>query len=58
MFTESNAKILLADAVIVNPGSIKILEKIGMEMTKMDDNGFKHNGLVLDIYHYKLEIIH
>lgn len=58
MFTESNAKILLADAVIVNPGSIKILEKIGMEMTKMDENGFKHNGLVLDIYHYKLEIIH
>ena len=56
MFTESNAKILLADAVTVNLGSIKILKKIGMEMTKIEENGFEHNGLVLDIYHYKLVI--
>ena len=53
---ESNAKILLADAVTVNLGSIKILKKIGMEMTKIEENGFEHNGLVLDIYHYKLVI--
>ena len=55
MFTESNAKILLADAVTVNPGSIKILEKIGMEKIKVEANGFKNNEQELNIYHYKLE---
>jgi ribosomal-protein-alanine N-acetyltransferase len=55
MFAESNAKILLADAVTVNLGSIKILEKIGMEKIKVEEDGFKNNGQELDKYHYKLE---
>jgi len=55
IFTSSNAKILIADAVTINNGSDKILEKLGMERSEIEKDGFKHNGLVLDVYHYQLK---
>ena len=44
---------VIADAVVDNPGSIKILTKLGFNKTSIEENGFKNNGIEIDIVHFK-----
>ena len=46
--------VVIADAVIYNPASIKILTKLGFSQTCIEENGFKNNGMELDIVHFEL----
>jgi ribosomal-protein-alanine N-acetyltransferase len=46
---------IIADAVVDNPGSLKILSKLGFSQTSIEEKGFKKNGLEIDIVHFNLE---
>lgn len=46
--------VVIADAVINNPASIKILTKLGFTQTSIEKKGFKNNGMQLDIVHFHL----
>jgi ribosomal-protein-alanine N-acetyltransferase len=46
---------IIADAVVDNPGSVKILSKLGFSQTAIEEKGFKKNGLEIDIVHFNLE---
>jgi len=48
--------IVRADAVIDNLASVKILKNVGFVKTKIEEKGFKKNGLELDIIHFMKEI--
>lgn len=45
---------VIADAVTVNPASVKILLKLGFLQTEMKKNEFKNNGMELDVCHFKM----
>ena len=55
IYKNYNEAIIYADAVVINPASIKVLTKLGFEQTKLDENGFNKNGLELDLIHFKFE---
>lgn len=46
--------LVIADAVVDNPASIKILTKLGFSQTSIEENGFKKNGMEMDIVHFNL----
>lgn len=46
---------VIADAVVDNPGSIKILSKLGFSQTSIEEKGFKKNDLEIDIVHFNLK---
>ena len=45
---------IVADAVVNNPASVKILTKLGFSKTRVEEKGFKNNGVELDIIHFNL----
>jgi len=45
---------ILADAVIVNPASIKILNKLGFIQTDIQEKGFTNNGIEQALIHYEM----
>lgn len=47
--------VVIADAVVDNPASIKILTKIGFCKTCIEEKGFENNGMQLDIIHFNLD---
>ena len=54
LFQNTEATLLIADAITVNLASMKILEKVGMERTYLEEEGFKREDLVEDIMNYRL----
>lgn len=46
---------IIADAVVNNSASIKILTKLGFSKTHIEEKGFKKNGMELDIFHFNLK---
>jgi ribosomal-protein-alanine N-acetyltransferase len=53
IYNKYKKAVIYADALPVNPASIKILQKLGFEQIKFDKKGFKKNGFELDIFHFK-----
>ena len=43
---------IIADAVVSNPASVKILTKLGFSKTRVEEKGFKNNGMEIDIIHF------
>lgn len=54
MFKENNAQVIYADAVTFNKGSIRILEKIGMQKVGINKNGFKKEQVILDLCDFRI----
>ena len=52
--THINAYVI-ADAVILNDASIKILNKLGFKQTFIEEKGFKNNGMELDLVHFEID---
>lgn len=50
---ELSARFLLADAVIVNEASIKILKSLGFKEIGFTRNGFMESGKLYDIMHFQ-----
>lgn len=46
---------VIADAVVDNTASIKILTKLGFSQISIEEKGFKNNGMEIDIVHFNLE---
>lgn len=49
-----NAEVI-ADVVVDNTASVKILNKLGFQQTGIEEKGFKRNGMELDIYHFEMK---
>ena len=54
LFQNTKANLLIADVAMANVGSMRILEKLGMERTHLEQDGFKRDDLVEDVMNYKL----
>lgn len=54
LFENTKATVILADAVTVNPASMRILEKVGMKQTHLEEKGFRRDKLIGDLMHYQL----
>lgn len=54
LFENTKAIVILADAVTVNPASMRILEKVGMKQTHLEEKSFQREELVGDLMHYQL----
>jgi len=53
----TQAQAVFADAVSINPASLSILSRIGFQKNHIQPGGFNRNSLVLDLVHFKYEII-
>lgn len=45
---------VIADAVVNNPASVKILTKLGFSQKYIEEKGFRNNDMELDIIHFDL----
>ena len=45
---------VIADAVVLNIASINILNKLGFKQTFIEENGFKNNGLEIELVHFEI----
>jgi len=53
----TQAQAVFADAVSINPASLSILSRIGFQKNHIQPGGFNRNNLVLELVHFKYEII-
>lgn len=54
IFQKHPHAVVIADAVVNNPASIRILTKLGFSQTCIEKKGFKNNDMELDIVHFNL----
>lgn len=54
LFKERDAKVIYADVATINKGSIRILEKLGMKNIGTNAGSFKKEGIILDLYDFKI----
>ncbi len=52
----TQAQVIYADAVSINPASIEILSRVGFQQTHVQTNEFDRNNLLLDVVHFKYEV--
>lgn len=45
---------VIADAVVLNIASIKVLDKLGFKQVLIEENGFKNNGMEIDLVHFEI----
>ena len=53
----TQTQVIFADAVSINPASLSILSRIGFQKTHIQPSEFNRNNLVLDLVHFKYEVI-
>ena len=54
IFEKHSNAYVIADAVVLNIASIKILNKLGFDQVFIEENGFKNNGMEIDLVHFEI----
>lgn len=54
IFDKHQAAVIIADVVVSNIASIKILTKLGFSKTGIEEKGFKNNGMELDVVNFEI----
>ena len=54
IFEKHSNAYVIADAVALNIASIKILNKLGFKQVFIEENGFKNNGMEIDLVHFEI----
>ena len=54
IFEKHSNAYVIADAVVLNIASIKILNKLGFKQVFIEENGFKNNGMEIDLVHFEI----
>ena len=55
IFEKHSNAYVIADAVVLNIASIKILNKLGFKQIFIEENGFKNNGMEIDLVHFEID---